>query len=266
MKRLTFALTLLVVLAAIGPPALAIQRFGQTQFTQGFWGNKVEWVWAYDTCGNGQVVVWKTDSVVARAVELCTVAVAKTMDDTLAWGPNHRIRIDCMDPAGYSAACTAIVIGKDSAAIAQTETLTFAATTVADTLKFSVNTWSVVRSITWLGTGAADSFLVYGYPIKCVQRTTSAEDVNVAGVMYDSVVGQTGYSPSAVDGYGRLVVHGLIPTYLVAGTYRPGNYICTSTTTGKGALGTSPAVGTVLGKALYAGTAAGKYPIMVNTE
>jgi len=265
MKKLLIACALL---ALLGPPVFAIQRFGQTQFTQGYWGQKVEYVWSWDSCGSGSVVTWKTDSVVARAVQACTVGVAKSMTDSLKWGPNHRLRIDCMDPAGYSAACTCIVVGLDSTSVAQTETLTFAATTAADTLKFSVNTWSKVYTATWLGVSAinADSFLVYGYPIKCVTVTTSAENVNVAGVMYDSVWGRNGFSSTTYDGWGRMVIQGIIPTYLVAGTYRAGNYICTSTTAQKGGLGTSPAVGTVLGKALYAGTAAGRYPVMVNVE
>jgi len=270
MKRLLWILPMIAMLAAVGPPAVALQRFGQTHFTSGFWGQKVEWVWSFTTAGPGAVMIWKADSVVARAVKACTVGVAKTLTDTLDWGPYHRLRIDCMAPAGYSAACTAIVAGVDSAGSAQSDTLTFAATTATDTIKFSTKTWSKVRTVTWYGVSAvdADSFLVYGYPIKCVTTTTSANSTLLAGVLMDSVVAKTKYSASAVDGYARLMQHGIFPVKMSSAARRAGTMMATSAAAETSATATA-ADGAVLGKTLYpmaANTAAGRYPVMIDLK
>jgi hypothetical protein len=266
MKRLLTYLAIVMMLAAIGPPALAIQRFNQTQFTSGFWGQKVEWVWSYVTAGPSAIMVWKADSVVARAVKACTNAVAKALTDTLDWGPYHRLRIDADNAAGYSLACSVTIAGLDTTGAAQTEVLTFAESTAADTVKFSQKTWSKVRTVTWLGTTAIDSFLVYAYPVKCVTTTTSANSTALAGVLMDSVVAKTKYSGTAVDGYGRLCIGGIYPVKMSAAARRAGTMMATHTAAETSATATA-ADGAVLGKCLYATDAtAGRYPVIINVE
>jgi len=262
-KRFSLALILLVLVVAFCEPALGIRRFGQTQFTQGYWGTAVEWVWSWDTVGPGNVVCWKGDSTVIRALKPCTNTVAQSVTDTADWGPTYTLQVQSGGDTGFVNVCTLIVTGLDTAAVAKTCTLALAAT---DSMKHIPQRWSAFYTAIMLGGDASDSFALYGYPIKCVTTTTSAENVRVAGVVMDSMVQQTAYSPSAVDGYGRMVVRGQFRTTLTAEERRPGDYICTSTTAGSGNVGTSPAVGTVLGKVLHAGSAAGRTLIYVNTE
>ena len=268
MKRLLTCIAIVMMLAAIGPPALAIQRFGQTQFTSGFWGQKVEWVWSFVTAGPSAIMVWKSDSVVARAVKKCTVDVAKALTDTLDWGPYHRLRVDCMAPGGYTTACSCIVAGLDTVGAAQRDTLVFAASTATDTIKFSTKTWGKVRTIEWRTTGTSDSFLVYAYPLKCITTTTSANSTLLAGVLMDSVVAKTKYSATAVDGYGRLCISGIFPVKMSSAARRAGTMMATHTAAETSATATA-ADGCVLGKTLYpmaANSPAGKYPVIINVE
>jgi hypothetical protein len=258
------ALVILCLFAALSPPVLAINRYGQTEFTSGFWGQKVQWVWAFVDLGPGKVVVWKADSVVARVAKPCTNTVAQSFTDSLKWGAYHRLSVHSKaGDTGFVQACTLIVTGLDSAGAAVTCTTTLAD---GDTMKWVSKTFSAVYTCIFKHTHASDSALFYGFPIKCVTTTTINENAKVAGVAMDSMAAKTAYSTSAVDGWGRIVQHGPTLTYLVAEERRAGDYICTSTTAGSGTVGTSPAVGTLLGKAMYPEAAAGKWWVFVNTE
>jgi hypothetical protein len=266
MKTLLTALVIVMVLAVIGPPALAIQRYGQTQFTSGFWGQKVEWVWSFVTAGPHAIMVWKADSVVARVAKPCTNTVAQAFTDTLDWGPYHRLALHSKaGDTGWVQTCTAFVTGLDSSGVAKTCTTAIAD---GDTVVWVQKTWTKIRTIKFGSSHLSDSVLCYGYPIKCVTTSTSAKDVKVAGVLMDSVVAKTKYSGTGYDGYGRLVVDGIFPVKMTAEARRAGTLIATSTAA-ETAYTAAATVGPncVLGKALYAtGAVKGVYPVIINIQ
>jgi hypothetical protein len=263
-RLITLALLLVALLAFVGPPAMAATTLGQTRFTQGYWGEKFMWVWAFDTLKAGSVVVWKADSIVARAAKPCTNTVAQAFTDTLDWGPYHRLRLDCKaGDTGWVQACTAFVTGVDTTGAAKTCTTAIAD---GDTLVWVSQTWSKIRTLKISHAHLSDSVLCYGYPIKCVTTTTSNENIAVAGVVMDTAAAKVKYTGSGVDSYVRLCTDGVTPCWLVAEARRPGQYLATSTTAGSGTIASSPAEGSVYARNLYAGTGAAKVPVLVHTQ
>jgi hypothetical protein len=264
MKRILACLTLLMVLGVVGPPALAIDRFGQTQFTSGFWGQKVEWVWSYVSAGPYAIMIWKADSEVARACKPCTNTVAQAVSDSLKWGPYFRLRARSKADTGFVQTCTLLVTGLDSSGSAVTCT-----TTIADNDSFvsPLKTWSAVYTVKFNHAHLSDSATIYGYPIKCVTTSTSAKDAKVAGVLMDSVVAKTAYN-GGYDGYGRLVVDGIWPVKMTAEIRKPGALIAVSSAA-ETAYTAAATVGPncVVGKLLYYTPAVkGKYPVIINVQ
>ena len=272
MSRIFAGLMMLVVLVALVVPEVATAQAPSQTSRLLVTGSatiamELKPVWCFTTVGSGWAAIWKSDSVVARTFKACSSSVSTnwTMTDSLHWGPLHRLRIDCMAPTGYTDVCSAYVTGVDSSGNARVDTVTFAATTAADTAKYSKVTWKKVRTVKFgLGGGlTTDTAAVYGYPIDCIIPTGSNADVRVAGVAYDSMVGKAVMSSTGVDGFGWLVVKGLWPTYVTAVELRPGSLLTTSSTSGSVYNGTA-AAGAVVGRAAYASKTAGRFPIWVD--